>query len=195
MFNLKTKLRKYFSGRLAIIQITAGVGAFVGRSAAAYLTDDHGTWTIVLASQFGSFAGYIGTYVAGYWLAFKSDYRASGRSLGLDLIRLQLVEQSPNISTVVSSALTQSALIGSGGLSPVLAANLASWFGPHKIVNLVAMAASNSLKKAWVDGTWRPLAGIQSMFRGLKWIGKHIRGQRGKRVEGKGERKTSNESR
>ena len=42
-------------------------------------------------------------------------------------------------------------------MNPVLAANVASWFGPQKIINVVAMAVSNSLKRAWVDRSWKPL--------------------------------------
>lgn len=165
MSRLREKVKKYFSGRLALTQVVAGCGAFVGRSAAVYLCDGQAVWYIVLASMLGSFTGYIATYVLGYWLAFRRDYKASGRSMFLDIFRLQLVEQLPNFGTVAASGLTQGALIGGTGLPPVLAVNLGSWFGLHKIVNFVAMAASNSLKRAWVDGSWSPLAGLKILVR------------------------------
>ena len=158
---LIAKLRKYFSGRLVIVQLSAGVGAFALRSVAAYSTSHLDTWITVTVTQFGSFAGYISTYFLGYWYAFRRDYATQERSMGGDVLKLQLVEQSPNVWTVISSAVTQAALmektdVGSDGFTAVFSANLASWFGPHKILNLAAMLASNSLKKAWVDHTWKP---------------------------------------
>lgn len=131
---------------------------------AAYLSGDMAVWIIVLASLVASFAGYIGAYTLGYWLAFRNDYNASGRVMTLDIIRLQLVEQVPNAGTIIASGLTQGALIEAGGVPPVLAANLGSWFGPQKIINLVAMATSNSLKRAWVDGSWKPLAELRGLI-------------------------------
>jgi hypothetical protein len=161
MAGFKATLKKYFSGKLVAVQISAGVGAFAGRSIAAFTTSDLDTWIVVLSSQFGSFAGYIGIYFLGYWYVFKRDYRVSHRSMPKDVVQLQVVEQSPNLVTVISSAVAQAALMetanmGSDGLSSVFSANLASWFGPHKIANLAAMAGSNSLKKGWVDHTWLP---------------------------------------
>jgi hypothetical protein len=161
MVGLKAKLKKYFSGKLVAVQVGAGVGAFAGRSIAAFTTSELDTWIVVISSQFGSFAGYIGIYFLGYWYVFKRDYRASQRSMPKDVVGLQVVEQSPNLVTVISSAVTQAALMetsdmGSNGLSSVFSANLASWFGPHKIANLAAMAGSNSLKRGWVDHTWSP---------------------------------------
>ena len=90
--------------------------------------------------------------------------------MALDITKLQLVEQLPNFGTVVVSGLTQGAPINSSGLPPVLAANLGNWFGPNKIVNFVAMITSNSLNKAWVDDSWKPLASIQSTVCGLIYI-------------------------
>jgi len=171
---LKAFLRRYFSGKLAIVQVIAGGGAFAGRSLAAYLTQDHATWNIVLASQVGSFAGYIGIYALGYWFVFKRDYRNSSRSMKSDVLKLQAVEQTPNIGTVIASSLTQAALISGGGVSPIISANLASWFGPHKIVNLAAMATSNSLKKAWVDDTWRPLTRLRGLANGVGRVGRGL---------------------
>lgn len=172
---LKTRLRKYFSGKLALVQIVAGVGAFAGRSAAVLLVSHQPVWNIVLASMLGSYTGYIGTYAVGYWLTFRRNYRASGRFMVADIAGLQLVEQAPNIGTVVASGLMQGALIGGTNLPPVLAANLASWFGLHKIANLVAMAASNSFKRAWVDGSWKPLTALQSLTHRVVRIGANLR--------------------
>ncbi len=170
---IKEKLKKYFSGRLVIIQITAGVGAFAGRSLAAYFTHGQDTWVIVVTSQIGSFGGYISTWVLGYWLAFRADYRVSGRSMPWDVFRLELVEQMPSIAMVVPSSLAQAALIeselmGTERVSDVVSVNLGSWFGPHRIVNVVFMLTSNSLKKAWVDGTWSPLALLRRMKNRIK---------------------------
>jgi hypothetical protein len=104
----------------------------------------------------GSTVGYISTYAFGYWLAFRSDYKKSGRFMPFDIGRLQFVEQLPNLGTFIASGVTQGALIGSTGLHPLIAVNLGSWFGPHKIINLATMLTSNSLKRAWVDGSWKP---------------------------------------
>ncbi|MBM3133566.1 MAG: hypothetical protein FJZ95_11135 [Chloroflexi bacterium] len=157
MPGFKQKLKKYFSGKLVIIQIAGGVGAFAGRTLGAYFTQDEATWMNVVASQIGSFSGYIGTYAVGYWFAFRRDYSVSGRSMRLDITRLQAIEQTPNIITVISSSLTQAALMDLGDRSAVLSANLASWFGPHKIINLMAMGSANSMKRAWVDKSWKPM--------------------------------------
>ena len=90
---LKARLRKYFSGRLAVVQISAGIGALIVRSTAAYLASDWTLGAIVVTAMVGSFAGYIGAYAFGYWMAFRRDYKASGRSMPLDIVRLQLVWQ------------------------------------------------------------------------------------------------------
>jgi len=153
---ISQKLRKYFSGKLVLVQSSAGVGAFALRSVAAYATADHGAVVIVATSLVGSFLGYVSIYSIGYWVTFKRDYATSGRRMGWDVIRLQLVEQSPNIPTLIPAALTQIALIEAGDVDPVVSVNVGSWFGPHKIVNFIAMVGSNSLKKGWVDGTWAP---------------------------------------
>ncbi|UCG83863.1 MAG: hypothetical protein JSW38_03335 [Dehalococcoidia bacterium] len=163
MSRIKGKLQKYLSGKLVIVQIGAGCGAFIGRSIAVLLLPDYATWNIVIIGIVGSTVGYIGTYAIGYWLAFRRDYRESSRFMPFDVGRLQIVEQMPNLGTFIASGVTQGALIGGTGLHPVLAVNLGSWFGPHKIINLVAMLTSNSLKKAWVDGTWRPIALVRNL--------------------------------
>jgi len=169
------KIKKYFSGKLAVVQVSGGVGAFALRSAGVYLAEGQPTWVMVLASICGSFAGYIGVYVLGYALAFRKDYAASGRSMVRDMMRLQLVEQTPNILTVVFSGLTQGALMQVSGMPPVIAANLGSWFGPQKIVNLAAMLAGNSLKRAWVDGTWKPAAAALGLLRGIGRLFRKLR--------------------
>ena len=165
--SLKLKLRTYFSGKLAMIQIAAGVAAFLGRTLAAYLTQDQSTWTIVGVSQFGGFMGYISIYVVGYLLAFRQDYIGSERSMALDILRLELVEQFPSLVGLVPAALTQAALIEAGGIDPIVSVNLGSWFGPQKIINLLAMVSSNSLKKSWVDHTWSPVVAGRTLFRRL----------------------------
>ena len=165
---LKARIWKYFSGKLAVVQLTAGLGAFALRSAAAYATLDLESWVIVAAGMLGSFTGYIGAYTVGYWVVFRKDYRASGRSMLFDIFRLQLVEQLPNIWTVVGAGVTQGALIEGTDMPPVLAINIGSWFGPQKILNVAAMLTSNSLKRAWVDDTWKPLAVLKRPFTGLR---------------------------
>ena len=159
---LKAKIWKYFSGRLAIVQLVAGLGAFALRSAAVFMTLGYESWIIVLAGILGSFTGYVSAYVLGYWITFRNEYRTSGRSMLFDIFRLQLVEQLPNIWTVAGSGLTQGALIEGTDLPPVLAVNVGSWFGPQKILNVAAMLTSNSLKRAWVDGSWKPLTVLRS---------------------------------
>jgi len=161
--SIKAKLKKYMSGKLFVVQIAAGCGSLAGRSLAVYAVIDESTWYIVLASLFGSFAGYVGVYFFGYWLAFRKDYRESGRFMPFDIGKLQFVEQMPNLITVVASVLTQGALIGATDLSPLLAANLGGSLSPHKLINVVTMLTSNSLKKAWVDGTWKPRHALRSL--------------------------------
>jgi hypothetical protein len=177
--HVKDRLRQYFSGRLIIVQIGAGVGAFAGRSLIAYGTRDMGTTVIVASSMAGSFVGYVALWIVGYWLAFREDYRKSGRQMSLDVFRLQLVEQLPNAGTVVALAITQGALIGGAGMEPVLATNLASWFGPQKAINFAAMAASNTLKRSWVDGSWSPRSAIGAAFRRLKGVCRRVVPTRG----------------
>jgi hypothetical protein len=167
---LKVSVVKYLSGKLAVVQIVAGCGAFVGRTSAVLLMADHSTPAIVIASLLGSTGGYIATYSAGYLLAFRRDYRTSGRFMPWDITRLQLVEQLPNVVLFAASGAAQGALIGGAGLEPVIAVNLASWLGPHKLVNLIAMATSNSLKRAWVDGTWKPIALLHGLARRIAAI-------------------------
>lgn len=169
--SLKARIWKYFSGRLALIQIGAGVGALVLRSAAAYLASDLSVPTMVFVAMIGSFVGYVTAYVVGYWLAFRDDYRESGRSMPWDIARLQLVEQLPNVGTVIAAGLTQGVLISNTDVPPVLAVNIGSWFGPQKIVNVAAMLTSNSLKKAWVDGAWKPRAIAHAVAGGVRRAG------------------------
>ncbi len=166
-------LKKFFSGRLVAVQLSAGVGAFALRSIAAYSTGNLDTWIIIIATQLGSFGGYIGSFILGYWLTFRRDYSTLERSMAGDIVKLQLVEQSPNVWTVISSAATQTALmettsVGSDQFTAVFSANMASWFGPHKILNLAAMLTSNSLKKAWVDHTWKPSMSISNLWQRIR---------------------------
>jgi hypothetical protein len=164
---IRDSLKKYMSGKLFMVQIAAGCGSLAGRSLAVYAVIDQSTWYIVLASLLGSSVGYVGVYSLGYWLAFRKDYRESGRFMPLDIGRLQFVEQLPNLATVVVSVLTQGALIGATDLSPLLAANIGGSLSPHKIINVVTMLTSNSLKKAWVDGSWKPAQVLLSPVRAL----------------------------
>lgn len=157
-----------------LVQLGAGVGAFAFRSAGVYLAHGQPTWAMVLASLLGSYAGYIGTYVLGYWLAFRKDYRASGRSMVRDVVQLQLVEQCPNLLTLLVSGLTQGALMEVKGMPPAVAANLGSWFGPQKVINLAAMLVGNSLKRAWVDGSWKPLAAALRLAHGVAGLRKRV---------------------
>ena len=168
---LKAKLKIYFSGRLALVQLSAGVCAVAVRSTAVYLTQDFAVWIMVLVGILGSFTGYIGAYAFGYWFVFRNDYRESGRSMLLDITRLQLVEQVPNIGTVVISGLAQGALYENTEVPPVLTVNIVSWFGPQKIINVAVMLTSNSLKRAWVDGTWKPFSGLRNLGEKLRRVG------------------------
>ena len=90
-------------------------------------------------------------------MAFRSDYKETGRSIIRDVARLQIIEQTPNIATVAAAGITQGALIGGTDINTVVAVNVGSWFGPQKIVNLLAMLTSNTMKKAWVDHSWSPI--------------------------------------
>lgn len=157
-----TRLKRYLSGKLILVQIAAGCGAFAARSLAVYLSLGSPTWAIIVASIVGGGLGYVGTYAFGYWFAFRADYKVSGRSISRDVAGLQFVEQLPNILTVAASVLTQGALIAGTNMPPVLAANVGSIFAPHKLANLATMLASNSLKKACVDRTWTPATLLSS---------------------------------
>lgn len=156
------KLKRYFSGKMAAVQIIGGVGAFAGRSLMIILLKNQPIWAIVLASQAGSFVGYVGTYIVAYQIAFRRDYKTGQRSIMKDIFRLQLVEQVPNIFTLIPAALMQGALMWGTAMPTLVAANVASIFGIHKIVNLMAMAGSNSMKKAMVDGSWNPAVRIRN---------------------------------
>lgn len=147
--------KNYFSGKTAVVQVIAGVAAFAGRSLASYFSTDLPNWENVLFSHIGSYLGYVGTYIPNYWCAFRKEYRGSDKSMLSNIVKLQGIEQTPNIINVISSASSQAGLMATG-LNPVVAANLASWFGPHKILNLLAMAGANSVNKAMVYRTWDP---------------------------------------
>lgn len=171
----KEKLKKYFSGKLVIVQFIGGIGAFSTRSAVAYALEDHAAVLIVTASLLASFIGYVTIYYLGYWYIFRRDYAVSGRTMGWDVVRLQLVEQSPNIATVIPAALVQIAAIEAADVDPVITVNLGSWFGPQKIINFIAMVTSNSLKKGWVDHTWSPGAALRGIRNRLSGFLRHPR--------------------
>ena len=136
---------------MAAVQIIGGVGAFAGRSLMIILLKNQPIWAIVLASQAGSFVGYVGTYIVAYQIAFRRDYKTGQRSIMKDIFRLQLVEQVPNIFTLIPAALMQGALMWGTAMPTLVAANVASIFGIHKIVNLMAMA-----------GSWNPAVRIRN---------------------------------
>jgi len=165
MSGFKAKVKKYFSGKLVIVQLIGGVGAFGARSAAAYALDDYGTVLLVVASLLASFLGYITVYYLGYWYVFRRDYATSGRTMGLDVIRLQLVEQFPNITTVIPAALIQIAAIEAGDVDPMISVNIGAWFGPQKIVNFI------------VDHTWSPGATMRKVASPFRKIRSTIKGK------------------
>jgi hypothetical protein len=150
-------LQKYFSSKTVLVQTAGGVGAFAGRSLAAYLSIDLPPWENVLISSFGSFVGYVGIYAISYWYTFRNApiYKSSKRDMKTTILELQVVEQTPNIFNFLVSASGQFGLM-SAGVNPIISANLASWFGPQKIINMLAMLSANSLNKAWVYETWKP---------------------------------------
>jgi hypothetical protein len=151
------KLKKYFSGKLFLLQISAGVGAFALRTLAAYSLRESTLWSVVIG-QVGSYTGYISVYIFGYWLAFRGDYRISGRSIKKDILGLQVAEQLPNAATLLLSSASQVWFIETTGWPTWIGVNLGSWFGLHKIVNVFAMLFSNTIKRSWVDGYWKPPA-------------------------------------
>ncbi len=106
---------------------------------------------------------YVSLYLLGYWWAFKDDYQKSGRSMIRDVAGLQLIEQTPNLATLVFTGTTQAAAIQWLPVPDWMAANLASWFGPQKIIGIMSMIAGNSFKKAWVDGSWNPISGLRDI--------------------------------
>ena len=170
--SFKLKVRKYLSGRLFLVQLLGGVGAFILRSLAAYMLRDYLLLSII-SSLIGSFTGYIGVYIVGYWWFFRKNYRLTGRLMKKDIFGLQLVEQLPNVGTVLAAGLTHGVLVWTTGISSVLAANLASWFGPQKIINILAMILSNTLKRGWVDGSWKPSVRFQRLLHKMQYMGKN----------------------
>ncbi len=147
------RLKRYFSGRLFVVQVCAGIGAFAFRSLGAIIFDTNNV-TIIAAGLVGSYGGYIGTYAIGYWLRFRKDYRASGRSMKKDVFGLQSAEQVPNLISLIITIAWQGFILEQTNVTPWVGINLASWFGPQKFVNLAAALFSNSLKKGWVDRSW-----------------------------------------
>ena len=148
------KLKKYFSGKLFLVQLSAGVGAFALRTLAAISIEDNVLGSVAIG-QVGSYMGYASVFVLGYWLVFRRDYRPSGRSVRKDILGLQVAEQLPNVATLILSSAWQVVLIDTTGWPVWIGVNLGSWFGLHKIVNVASMLFSNSMKRGCVDGSWR----------------------------------------
>ena len=153
--------KRYFSGKLIVVQFLGGCGAFILRTAVAYSTTYKfhlSNWDSALFYTLSSNFGYITTWCIGYFVAFRNDYHRLKRPIWPDMLRLQLIEQAPNLITLVPSALSGWALTSKVGISPLASTNIASWFGPQKILNLSAGFISQATKKAWVDKTWKPSA-------------------------------------
>ncbi|MFC1906162.1 hypothetical protein ACFLWJ_01595 [Chloroflexota bacterium] len=168
-----TRLKRYFSGKLFVVQLSAGIGAFALRTLLAYLFRSDMVSSII-AGLIGSYTGYIGTYAFGYWLRFRKDYRVSGRSIRKDILGLQSAEQLPNVTTLIISIAWQGLFIQATGLPTWVGVNLASWFGPHKFVNLGAALFSNSLKRGWIDGSWLAPLWIRRFLGRVKHFGRSV---------------------
>jgi hypothetical protein len=161
-------VKRYLSGKLVAVQFLGGCSAFAFRTAVAYFTTYKfhlSNWDIVLFYTLASNLSYIATWCIGYIVAFRKDYHRLKRPIWPDVVRLQLIEQIPNLATLVPSTLFGMALINNAGLSPMVSTNLASWFGPQKVLNLCAAVISNATKKAWVDKTWSPSAITRGILR------------------------------
>ena len=160
--------KRYLSGKLIVVQFLGGCGAFVLRTAIAYFTTYKfhlSNWDSALFYTLASNFGYIATWGIGYFVAFREDYHKLKRPIWPDMLRLQLIEQAPNIITLVPSALSGWALTSKAGISSMVSTNIASWFGPQKILNLSAGFISQATKKAWVDKTWSPTAITRRILR------------------------------
>jgi len=164
------RLKKYFSGRLFVVQLSAGIGAFALRTLLAY-SFRHNTPSSIIAGLIGSYTGYITTYAFGYWLRFRKDYRISGRSIRKDILGLQSAEQLPSVTTLIITFAWQGLVIQATGVPSWIGVNLASWFGPQKLVNLGAALFSNSLKRGWVDGSWLAPSWIRRTLRRMRLTG------------------------
>lgn len=163
--------KRYLSGKLVVVQFLGGCSAFIFRTTVAYFTTYKfhlSAWDTALFYTIASNFGYIATWFIGYFIAFRKDYYRLRRPIWPDMLRLQLIEQAPNLITLVPAALSGWALTSKVGISPLASSNITSWFGPQKILNLSAGVISNATKKAWVDKTWSPGA----ITRRIIWRGK-----------------------
>ena len=160
--------KRYLSGKLIVVQFLGGCSAFIFRTTVAYFTTYKfhlSAWDTALFYTIASNFGYVATWFIGYFVAFRKDYHKLKRPIWPDMLRLQLIEQAPNLITLVPSALSGWALTSKVGISPLASTNITSWFGPQKILNLSAGIISNATKKAWVDKTWRPGAITRRILR------------------------------
>jgi membrane protein YqaA with SNARE-associated domain len=151
--------KRYLSGKLIVVQFLGGCSAFIFRTSVAYFTTYKfhlSVWDTAVFYTIASDFGYIATWFIGYFIAFRKDYYRLKRPIWPDMLRLQLIEQAPNLITLVPSALSGWALTSEAGISPLASTNITSWFGPQKILNLSAGFISQATKKAWVDKTWKP---------------------------------------
>ena len=167
------RLKRYFSGKLFVVQLSAGIGAFALRTLLAYSFRNNMVSSII-AGLVGSYTGYITTYAFGYWLRFRKDYRVSGRSIRKDILGLQSAEQLPNVTTLIISIGWQGIVIQATGVPSWIGVNLASWFGPQKFVNLGAALFSNSLKRGWVDGSWLAPLWIRRLLKRIRHLGRSV---------------------
>ena len=172
MKKIKSKVveiaKRYLSAKLVAVQFLGGCSAFILRTVVAYFTTYKfhlSVWDTALFYTIASNFGYIATWFIGYFVAFRKDYHKLKRPLWPDMLRLQLIEQAPNLITLVPSALSGWALTSKVGISSMVSANIVSWFGPQKILNLSAGIISNVTKKAWVDKTWKPSAITRGILR------------------------------
>jgi hypothetical protein len=114
--------KRYLSGKLIVVQFLGGCSAFIFRTAVAYFTTYKfhlSVWDTALFYTIASNFGYIATWFIGYFIAFRKDYYKLKRPIWPDMLRLQLIEQAPNLITLEPSALSGWALTSKIGISPL----------------------------------------------------------------------------